>query len=975
MGKLGDTHEGSGHSGVSRETDRRAHDSKRNPANVACFGQFRLHMAERLLEKDGAALKIGSRALDILIALVGHAPDVVDKRELISRVWGNLIVDEGSLRFHIAALRKALESGDPGARFISNIPGRGYGFTATVTWTAVTASAPASTAATPSVLHLPVRPLRMVGRDEPLRELTSLLRDQRFVSIVGAGGIGKTSVALSIAHDLLAEFDGAVYFVDLAAIEDPQFVVSTLATQLGLPGAFGTSLPVVLSAIRERRMLLVLDSCEHLIEAVATLAESIFRDAQHVYILTTSREALRAQGERVHHLSPLECPPRDARALTATEAMGFPAVQLFVEQVTASGYPFELTDADAPIVTELCRRLDGIALALELAASRVGSYGLQGIASLLEGQFRLLWRGRRTALPRHQTLSATLDWSYNLLSETERLTLRRLAVFVGTFSLEAALDVVAEDLDPAQVTETIATLVDKSLVALERTSGSHYRLLDSTRAYAWQKLVGSGEHRAIARRHAEHTAYRLERLKTTVPAPASPESLDFFLEHLSNIRAALEWSFSEDGDGRIGSRLSAAAAPSFYQLALLPECITWTDRALTKLDESQHGTQLELQLRTCWGLAVMNTKGNTPSARAALVRALELAESHEDATRQLLLSHALYRFQMRSGDLRELPALTQRCESAAAHIDDPTARALVHGVMACTCSLLGNHEEVPKHARLALSLPAYSPKLNVALFGYTHRIGARNVLARSLWFLGYPDQAMAVAKECVEEAESFGDPATLIYALAWNVFVYLRAGDWSKTEQVIEHLINRTTKHGLSTYHPVAVGCQGTLSVLRGDARHGVELLQTALAALHVGGYDQHRAVFGGILCEGLVKVGRVDLAQATVREMLEWARSYSAISDLPELLRINAEVLMAAEGFSRNEVEESLTRSLSLAREQSALSSELRAASSLARTWLSQGQPEKARGLLAPIYRRFSEGFNTPDLASAATLLQKLEP
>src|ERR1700677_1346644 len=391
---------------------------------VAAFGAFRLRVTERILEKDGIPVKIGSRALDILLTLVERAPNLVIKRDLIARVWGNLVIDESSLRWHIASLRKTLGDDESGARYVTNVVGRGYCFAAPVIWTAAAPTTSESLAASLSAPRLPRRPLRMVGRDDAVRDLAKRLREQRFVSIVGAGGIGKTTVALSVAHEVLSEFDGAVQFLDLAAIENPLLVGGALASQLGLSVDSENPLRAILASLRERRVLLVFDNCEHVIETVAALAENIFRDAPQVHILATSRESLRAQGERVHHLSPLKFPPPESLSLTATQALGFPAAQLFVEQVAASGYPFELNDQDAPTIAEICRRLDGIALALELAASRVGVYGIQGISSLLENEFRLLWRGRRTALPRHQTLNATLDWSYNLLSETERLTLR-----------------------------------------------------------------------------------------------------------------------------------------------------------------------------------------------------------------------------------------------------------------------------------------------------------------------------------------------------------------------------------------------------------------------------------------------------------------------------------------------------------------------------------------------------------------------
>ena len=381
--------------------------------------------------------------------------------------------------------------------------------------------------------------------------------------------------------------------------------------------------------------------------------------------MVTSREALRAEGEQVHHLPPLECPPSDTESLTATQALGFPAVQLFVKQVANSGHAFELTDADAPIVAEICRRLDGIALALELAAARVGVHGVRGTASLLDKQFRLLWRGRRTALPRHQTLSATLDWSYNLLSPTEQLVLRRLAVFVGGFSLEAALDVAAEGLDPAELTETLATLVDKSLVTSDRATAMRYRLLDTTRAYAWQKLTESGEDQKILRRHCEHLIHALEQFGATIWAPPSPESIDFFVLNLSNLRAALEWSFSDQGDTGLGAKLTGVSACLFFQVGLLPECAAWTERAIGALDTLSKGTQLELELLACFASSLMVTKGNVPTTHTALVRALDIAERLNAAPMQLYILHALYKWQIRSGDLRGFRELTDRVETVA----------------------------------------------------------------------------------------------------------------------------------------------------------------------------------------------------------------------------------------------------------------------------------------------------------------------
>ena len=932
---------------------------------IASFGSFRLHATERLLEKNGTSLKIGSRALDILITLLEHAPEVVSKRELIRRVWGPLVVDEVSLPVQVNALRKRLGDGGSSVNYIANIPGRGYCFAGAVSWAEAEATpSKARTAAS----HLPREPLLMVGRDNAIRELTAQLKKQRFVSIVGAGGIGKTTIALTLAHRMLDEFKGAVHFLDLGAVEDSRRLASLLASQLGLVAVSEQPLPVILTHLREQRMLLVFDSCEHLIEAIAALTENIFRDAPQVHILVTSREALRAEGEQVHHLPPLECPPY-GESLTAAQALGFPAVLLFVKQVAHRGHEFELTDADAPIVAEICRRLDGIALALELAASRVGVHGVQGTASLLDKQFGLLWHGRRTALPRHQTLSATLDWSYNLLSRTERLVLRRLAVFVGSFSLEAALDVVAESLAPAELAETLATLADKSLLTSDRTTAMHYRLLDTTRAYAWQKLTGSGEDLKIARRHCEHMIHALEQFGAKIWAPPSPGSIDFFLLNLSNLRAALEWSFSDQGDTRLGAKLAGAAACFFFQAGLLPESVALTERAIGALDTLSKGTRLELELLTCFASSLMVTKGNVLPAHTALVRALDIAERLKAAPmQQLYLLQALYQWQTRSGDFHGLRELTTRIETVAKQSADPLADAIAHGCFVVTCYYTGDNHEVSGHARIALAAAVHPSRLKQPSFGLM-----RSTLARNLWVLGYPGQAATMAEEAVQEAENLHHPFILCYVLMACVMVPLETGDWQRAEELIHRLSTISTKHELLTYARASVGWQGCLAVLRGDLSRGIELLQTALAALHEDGYELYRPQLSVMLVEGLAKTGERELAYSTICEAVTWAESRGRILNLIDLLRVKGEILTSMSEQHTSQGEACLLHSLQLARQRGLLSFELRVGISLARLWADRAQRGKALEHLDPIFDRFSEGFQTRDLVVAANLLQQL--
>src|SRR6266403_4182870 len=376
--------------------------SRLTSQDVICFGPFRLSVTKRLLEKGGVRVRLGSRALDILIALVECPAEVVCKKELIAKVWPDLVVDEGSLRFHVSALRKALGESRSGERYVTNVSGRGYCFVAPIS-SAARRPALLNNCLAHSPVGLPPSPTRMVGRAETVQLISEKLAARRFLTIVGPGGIGKTTVVNAVSHTMLAAFDGAVHYVDFGPLGTRPFVPSMIASTVGLPGNFEDPLAALPAFLRDRRMLLVLDSCEHLIETIAPLAERIFREAPDVHILATSREPLQVEGEQVHRIHPLAF-PLDDEPLTAAQALTFPAAQLFVERAAASGSGFELNDANAPIVGKVCRKLDGIALALELAAGRVGVYGIKGIASLLDSPCRLLWRGRRTALPRHRTL-------------------------------------------------------------------------------------------------------------------------------------------------------------------------------------------------------------------------------------------------------------------------------------------------------------------------------------------------------------------------------------------------------------------------------------------------------------------------------------------------------------------------------------------------------------------------------------------
>src|ERR1700733_1383855 len=449
------------------------------------FGPFKLLASERLLTKQGVPVELGARALDILVVLTSTPNEIVSKKDLLSRVWPDVIVEEGSLRFHMNGLRKALGDGQGDARYITTLPGRGYCFVAPVSRPpGPNDNVPAITGKFPHA-NLPSRPSRVIGRDEDVLKLSAQLNASRFVTIVGSGGVGKTTVAIAVGHHLFDAFSGALLFVDLGMLSNPELVTPGMASMLGLSVQSSDAAPNLIAYLRDKRILLILDTCEHLVEAVAPLAATIIDAAPQVHILATSREALRVEGEHIYRLDALACPPDDPR-LTAAAVRSFPATQLFMERALAGGARFDVSDAEAPIVASICRKLDGVALAIELAARRVESHGLQQTAGLLDQRLTLLWQGSRTAPPRQKTLQAMLDWSFGLLTEPERAVLRRLAVFVGPFTLDAALEVITSaTLDRSIVFGAIDSLVAKSIVATSPFGAMmRYRLLDTTRAYA-----------------------------------------------------------------------------------------------------------------------------------------------------------------------------------------------------------------------------------------------------------------------------------------------------------------------------------------------------------------------------------------------------------------------------------------------------------------------------------------------------------
>jgi predicted ATPase/DNA-binding winged helix-turn-helix (wHTH) protein len=936
---------------------------------VASFGPFQLSTAARLLDKDGVPVHLGGRALSLLIALVGSAGQIIGKKELMARAWPDVVVDEGSLRVHMVAIRKALGDGQSGARYVTNVTSQGYCFVAPVTRMQPAILPDARAVLSDATNGLPAPPLRMVGRETTVALIRAELLRKRFVTIAGPGGIGKTTVASAVAHALLPGFEGAVRFVDLSAVSEDAYVAGTVAATLGLAHSDATL--GVVKFLRDKRMLIVLDSCEHIVGAAAELAERIFREAPQVHILATSREALRVEGEQVQQLLPLVCPP-DGDALKAEEAMAYAAVQLFVDRAAVGANRFELSDADAPAVARICRELDGIALAIELAAGSLDAYGVQGVAALLNKSIAVLRHGRRTAVPRHQTMSAALEWSYNLLPEFERAVLRRLSVFVGVFSLEAARFVAGlGDTGDAEVVEAVANLVGKSLLAGEAGGKAmHYRMLDSTRVYALRKLVESGETFAVASRHASHYRSVLER----TPLPASGADKDRLVQQtgiLGNVRTALDWSLSDGGDVQIGTSLAAAAAPLLLEMSLLSECRAWMEKAIAGLGDEMRGTRREMELQASLGQSLMFTGGDGEEARRAFSRSLEIAQKLDDLPFRFRLLGGLGTLLARMGDFRGALELARQAEAVAQRMNDPVAQATADSMLGVALDLTGDIAEAEKHCEAALKAAVAAHRIGEMRPGFNQRIYALCGKARYHWLRGECDHAAAVAQYAIEQAELLKHPVSLSIALIWAGSVFLWRGDWSREEDILDRLLALATKHSLSPYAAVGMGLKGEVQVKRGRPDLGVSLLRESLQAVRANRYEMRTGAFLHALAEGQNHLQQHAEALATINEAITLSERQGGYLHMPEMLRVKGEILASTPGAEAQLAEQCFHGAIEWSQRQSALSWELRAASSLARHWFKQGRIDPARRLLAPIYGRFTEGFDTSDLVTAREFLE----
>lgn len=917
------------------------------------FRRFEVLPDKRELLAGGKPVHIGAKAFELLLCLL-EAPGLIATREtLIARLWPKTHVSPNNLEVQVNFLRRAL--GDD-RDLVITAPGRGYRLAADVQRISLDRTAAA----------LPQPQSVLIGRRSVIDDLVAAIQHRTLITICGAGGMGKTRVALAVAQETITFFDRAVCLVELAQTSPSLTVLNAVAEALRLPSQMSYSVADLAAAVRSEPSLLVMDNCEHLIGEVALLVDQLRRAAPSLHVLATSQEPLNLPEEQVYRLRPLGVPIEDQAERDIERE---DSVQLFISRFksAASGEPVD--QGDLQDVAQICRRLDGVPLAIELAAASAALYGIQTVAEGLEDRFKLLKLGRRTAPDRQRTLTAILEWSVGLLIPAERAAFRRLSVFRGRFSLEAARSLISlDDLQDSDVETCVAGLAAKSFLVIEPEGGrARYRLLETTRLYGWAELERSGKADATLERHAEHYLNRLTDAGANWEATSEYDWPARFSGELDQVRAALRWAFSETGNLALAIDLTIAAAPLWRALSLAGEGERHARRALAAGEEQLTQFQ-QLRLLSALAQSIVPTRDRVKEKQRVAQMALELATALGDAELQALSYLGLAR--AHTWDRRDALRWVRAFRDHAVQRDIPQdivwASACYGGELMRTGALA---QAEPLLAPIACEVRGKSDDAFRFRYGIDGRLTATSSYALLLLLMGRPNQALRIARKNFLEATDGDQSVSLLLVLAISgCVVEMLAGDRYRANANacrFRQLVGARRLNfgavdanylvtGTSTFKELAAREPADAAVCDGG-----DAWISLLLPLYKGWFGQHLAAHG-----------RLQEAEQVLTEAIEASANELENWSLAELWRIKAEIVQSS---SFHEAEPCYRHGLSLARQQGAAYWDLRLSVSFARLLHKIGRADEGSDLVSGSLRNFGVDQISPDLRSARQLLDRV--
>jgi predicted ATPase/DNA-binding winged helix-turn-helix (wHTH) protein len=936
--------------------------------SLLAFGPFRLSRARKLLTSESGPVPLGSRAFELLSVLVERAGQVVTTGELAALVWPNTVVEASSIRVHVAALRKALSDGRGGARFVINIPGRGYSFVASVRKASedqppdhgmeqVAANGNGAGG------QLPARLTHILGRADIRERIARNLPERRFLTLVGPGGIGKTALAIEIAASLASGFDDGVVFVDLSLVKDAIDAPAAIAARLGISNQVVDSEQALGTLLRRKHLLLVLDNCEHVAKVVAPLVQRQLLVSPHLLVLATSREPLGVVSETLYRLQGLEVPP-PGRPLTRDEAMRHESVQLFVQRASASSGSFLLTDEEAPVVGDICRWLGGNPLAIELVAARADLYGVSELAAMLDTRMLQSPQARRTALPRHRTLAAMLDWSYRLLSVPEQVILRRLAVFRSSFSMQSAKQVASDDIvAPGEVAAIILKLATKSLVLSDVGSGvARYELAGLTRTYVYEKFLEGSDHAGTRHRHARYMLEVLNQSQASWPTADRTAWTAAYGPLMEDVLSALEFALTQPELRDLAMELLAAGAMLGVRFSRLLDFEALIRQALSAVENSHSALDRKMRLRA--SLSFMNDAQFGASSWLA-------EEAGQSASLALAQGGVWIQIDTRivdflrswvSGDYAGMLRLGNHFAAIARDSDHPLAVLVADRIQGQALHFSGDHDRSRVQCERVMSNRMRRGPLRSITGTTDFRVSMRIILARIHWLQGRAELAAMVADEAIEHAK-LEQPQSLCLSLAFAACpIALWSGDVSKARVLIEHLREQASDHSLRGIWLPWAQALGELLDHRDDGRLGSASSQFVRSA----------SKYGLLLVDHLYTI-EPELALV---DGFGLERGLETSWCAPELQRLSGERLLrhGFDGSAELAAEARFKSAIAMARMQNAVSWELRASTSLARLWQGQSRDDDAYQLLSGVYERIPQGRGTADLLTAGRLLMALD-